>query len=521
MPAFLRRFTLAVLYATLLTFGLNLQPAGTTAGSLAPGAGPQTNKAYLDDAVPGVWTQVPGHTTSTLHGVAMLSSTNGWAVGGIPQITGHPSQDSIIRHWNGAAWESKNSPIPNPLYAVSMHSATLGFAVGVYGRVLLWNGTSWANVTVPIVNCLQGVTMVSATEVWAVGCNGKTLHGTTNASSTTWTIVSAADSNEFLYAVYALSPTDVWTVGSHGVIRRWNGSAWTTVASPVTSTLTSIHMLSATDGWITGYDGVILHWDGAAWTQVASPVTVSLYALSMVSATDGWAVGGAGTYYLGGDGGTILHWDGTSWTEVTSPVTNMLFSVHMLSASEGWAVGSGGAILHYEIPHVLHSTYLPLIVRQAPSAPSSTATPTATNQVSATSTPTATPTATPTPTATATPTPTDTAGSIPHDGIWAGVTDLGGTFSFRVSGGGTQISQLILCISTGGACGASTVCHSYPAFAIADGSFATTSWDSEFAGSFTSTTASAGTYKSTVSNSTGCQATRSGTWSASLAPTRQ
>jgi len=112
-------------------------------------------------------------------------------------------------------------------------------------------------------------------------------------------------------------------------------------------------------------------------------------------------------------------------------------------------------------------------------------------------------------------------GIVPQDGIWVGVTDLGGTFSFRVSGGGTQISQLILCVSTGGACGASTVCHSYVAFAITDGSFATTSWDSEFAGSFTSPTTSAGAYKSTVSNDTGCKSTRSGTWSASFASLRQ
>lgn len=183
--------------------------------------------------------------------------------------------------------------------------------------------------------------------------------------------------------------------------------------------------------------------------------------------------------------------------------------------------------------------YLPLLLSQAPPAPSPTVTATATASatttptatatvtVSASSTPTATATptisetSTPTATATVTPTPTNSPGSLPQDGNWAGVTDLGGTFSFQVSGGGTQISWLILCVSTGGACGASTVCHSYPAFAIVDGRFATSSWDSEFAGSFTSPGAAIGTYKSTVSNETGCRVTRTGTWSASFAPTGQ
>lgn len=401
---------------------------------------PRLMVAAGEGAVAGTWTQVTSNTTSPLHAVSMLSTTDGWAVGGAPQITSHPTQDSIVRRWNGAAWESKNSPIPNPLYGIAMFSPALGYAVGEYGRVLGWNGVSWSNISVPSVNCLQGVTMVSAAEVWAVGCNGKALHRTASGGATTWAVVSAAGSSEFLYAVDALSPTDVWTVGTHGIIRRWNGGAWTTVASPVTVTLTGIQMLSATDGWITGFDGTILHWDGAAWTQIASPVTVRLYALSMVSATDGWAVGGSGTFYLGGEGGTILHWDGNAWTEVASPVPDTLFAVHMLSASEGWAVGSGGAILRYEVPQALSRTFLPLIVKPAPFAPSPSATPTATQAVAtststatleaATSTPTPTPTATPTGTSTPTLTPPSNMVDVPagtfrmgcdpaHNGGWS------------------------------------------------------------------------------------------------------
>ncbi len=398
MPAY-RSLPLILLFAVALALCPGLRPA------VAAG----------DGAVPGAWTQVASNTASPLHAVAMLSTTDGWIVGGAPAITGHPSQDSIVRRWNGAAWENKTSPIPNPLYGIAMFSPTLGYAVGEYGRVLGWNGVSWSNISVPSVNCLQGVAVVSASEVWAVGCNGHTLHRTGSGGATTWAIVSAAGSSEFLYAVDALSPTDVWTVGTHGIIRRWNGGAWTTVASPVTVTLTGIQMLSATDGWITGFDGTILHWDGAAWTQIASPVTVRLYALSMVSATDGWAVGGSGSFYLGGEGGTILHWDGNAWTEVASPVPDTLFAVHMLSANEGWAVGSGGAILHYKVPQVLSHTFLPLVLKPIPFGPSPSATPTATQAATTgtlTATPTTTATATPTATATttapatATPTPT-------------------------------------------------------------------------------------------------------------------
>ena len=132
------------------------------------------------------------------------------------------------------------------------------------------------------------------------------------------------------------SSTEGWAVGWNGVIIKWDGSSWSSVASPTTSSLLSVYMISSDEGWAVGCNGVILRWDGSSWSLVTSPTKGSLASVYMLSSTEGWAVGYEGI---------ILRWDGSSWSIVTSHTTNSLYSVHMLSSTEGWAVGFDGTII--------------------------------------------------------------------------------------------------------------------------------------------------------------------------------
>src|SRR5215469_8822014 len=83
-----------------------------------------------------------------------------------------------------------------------------------------------------------------------------------------------------LSSVAATSATNAWAVGSTGsgiLTVRWNGTAWTQVASPAPagSSLSGVAATSATNAWAVGSTGsgktLIVRWNGTAWTQVPSP----------------------------------------------------------------------------------------------------------------------------------------------------------------------------------------------------------------------------------------------------------
>ncbi len=139
---------------------------------------------------------------------------------------------------------------------------------------------------------------------------------------------------DVLNGVSALSASDAWAVGSTGtktLILHWNGASWTRVPSPspaggVGSNLSAVSAPSASDAWAAGSyftssgesKTLILRWNGAAWTVVASPnpggtTGTALLAVSALSASNVWAVGT--TASSGPVPKTlILHWNGTSWT---------------------------------------------------------------------------------------------------------------------------------------------------------------------------------------------------------------
>lgn len=146
-----------------------------------------------------------------------------------------------------------------------------------------------------------------------------------------------------LSAVEMLSATDGWLVGQSGTIRRWNGSDWTTVASPATDWLSAIAFTSPNNGWIGGNSGTLLHWDGASWTPVASPATCNIQSIDMLNASDGWGVCST----VGGITETILRWNGSQWLIESARPGNSLYDVDMLSGTNGWAVGAYGTILRW------------------------------------------------------------------------------------------------------------------------------------------------------------------------------
>ena len=80
---------------------------------------------------------------------------------------------------------------------------------------------------------------------------------------------------------------------------------------------------------VAGPGGYVARWNGAAWTQLASGTTAHLRAVSLYGG--GGAVGGA----VVGDNGTVLLYDGTALAKASVPgLTAGLLSVHAASATQ-------------------------------------------------------------------------------------------------------------------------------------------------------------------------------------------
>jgi peptidoglycan/xylan/chitin deacetylase (PgdA/CDA1 family)/photosystem II stability/assembly factor-like uncharacterized protein len=305
-----------------------------------------------DEMTGARWSKVPSPTNATLKSVAMVSSTDGWAVG----FDGTTDCGTIIR-WDGTSWKNVTSPTSAFLICVDMVSSNEGYAIAfdivspLNESVIRWDGANWSNVTT-IPGYFRSVDMVSSTEGWAVGYGAyimrwdgtswSRVEGPTNYSVELRGEVIEVPFNYPLESVDMVSSTEGWAVGEKAVIIRWNGTTWTLARGPELAGapwLWSVDMVSSTEGWAVGSGGDIMRWDGTSWEYVTSPTTKHLFSVNMVDSTDGWAVG---------SDGCIIHWDGTSWSNVASPTTAWLNSIDMVSSTEGWIVGADGNIYRWQ-----------------------------------------------------------------------------------------------------------------------------------------------------------------------------
>ena len=176
---------------------------------------------------------------------------------------------------------------------------------------------------------------------------------------------SIGTSTNFLNGVAAISPNNVWAVGSYGngsggftLVEHWDGTKWKVVASPNVNAspseeLLGVAAISSNNIWAVGdyytashiQQSLIEHWDGKSWSVVSSPNVASVFAIltaiSAISATDIWAVGNSSS--LQGYQPLIEHWNGKSWSIVSSPSLqeDQLTGVVSIASNNVWAVGYG------------------------------------------------------------------------------------------------------------------------------------------------------------------------------------
>ena len=214
------------------------------------------------------------------------NGNDGWEVGVLGEL----------RHWDGKTWTAITGPQKEDLYDVDLLSSTDGWAVGgtLYANptqsvILRLQGSTWTVFIDPVKDVLNAVDMVTSQDGWAAGENGTLLHW----NGTAW-IQAPAVTDKSLNAVSMISSTDGFAAGDSGMILRWDGKNWNTFPSPTTKDINAIQMLSGLAGWAVGQQQ-ILYWDGTSWSTFPAVVYGNLSGLSMVSYYEGWAVGNPGT----------------------------------------------------------------------------------------------------------------------------------------------------------------------------------------------------------------------------------
>ncbi|HMA32876.1 MAG TPA: hypothetical protein VKY74_00240, partial [Chloroflexia bacterium] len=238
------------------------------------------------------------------------------------------------------------SPLTAPKSAIGAQPAARGRLVQPAADVNIGN---WTNAFPD----LFAISAVSTTEIWAAGPYGQLLHYTNGI----WTAVNPPNMRgAATWDVMMLSLTGGWiAAGDHAF--RYDGTAWTEQSTGLGANLT-ISRLAGTaldDIWAIGGPADasdVVHWDGTSWRAVAPVVsaTVDLTAINMLTAQDGWAVG----YDQASPTAVVLHYDGTAWRLIPPPPgASALYSVGSAAPGDVWARGldntalPGGHFYHY------------------------------------------------------------------------------------------------------------------------------------------------------------------------------
>lgn len=317
------------------------------------------------------WTREPVTPSSaSLYNLAMLSASDGWAVGFqqggvLPGSNCETDQSKpgqgIILHYQHGQWQEAATIAGDgqmwyfQLVALAMVSPDEGWAVGAEGTIVHYHNGVWARVSSPIAQeggALYSVAMVSASEGWAVGDYGTILHYHNGA----WNVVANTPpqieptatpqlnlSQYSLHSISMISPIEGWAVGN----------TQPPVIDPKTGQPTQDRNI--------GGDPIILHYHQGRWTPDALPdfkgylrcgssqypcPLIALNGISMVSASEGWAVGNTVLpmiYHGVVDGftlGLLLHYSGGKWTLVDVQAAR-LSRIVMRSATDGWIIGGG------------------------------------------------------------------------------------------------------------------------------------------------------------------------------------
>ncbi len=277
---------------------------------------------------------------SNLTDMAAISPTNVWISGRSADKNFNPA-GALLLNWNGSKVTAYSNPLQNDptasLAGISGDSAGDVWTVGdnSAGAIIEhWNGDAWSSV-MPSFNIantlLNSVKAFSPNDVWVGGNqNGQPFAAVYNGATWTQQTITSDATTGFINSISGTTANDVWLTGEQvtgpniqqGIIKHWNGSAFTTnflsgSAQTGGESLQSIAAISPTDVWTADQNGTFLaHMDNGSITKVPIQMPFSnVTALLGYSDTDIWLFGRT----LSLQNYIISRWNGAQFSIVPLP----------------------------------------------------------------------------------------------------------------------------------------------------------------------------------------------------------
>lgn len=347
------------------------EDAGTTDAGEPVDAG-QMDAGQADAGVPDAGVGDAGPIDSGMTDAG--TSDAGLPDGGKVDAGGFISDGGLLCTAEGWCWLNPR-PQGDPINDIHGTGPADVWAVTEGGNAIHWNGASWTMHELTPKYPLEGIWAASANDVWAVG------RGVHHWNGTSWT-ADAGNTSVFtqnVNAIWGSAPNDIWAVGDFSTVKRFNGSAWTSVTNvvPFSSELLSIKGRNANDVHVVGQGGAFSSFNGTTWTNHSGFGGGWIYAVWPAAANDVWVVGAGkadrwnGTtrtpfseafanfeaawgsapndVWLGGTGSSndFRHWDGTTLSEVT-PARQGVKALWGTAQNDVWVGGYGGRLGHFD-----------------------------------------------------------------------------------------------------------------------------------------------------------------------------
>lgn len=224
------------------------------------------------------WTQIPGTDQRAWRGVS-VDDGGAWVVGASGS-TGRIEGQTFTEHRApGAGYDL--------IYVVGDGARAYASAVGP--ELWRWSGSTWASDVPPSLGGLDLGALFLAPDggLFVKGHPKATGKGSSvgRPSGDGW-ILDNIGLKGHIQAMAGTGSDDVWAVGyttklfgKGGQAHHWDGKAWTTVKLPVDKPLWAVSAVSRTEVWAGGDNGTLLRWDGQAWTSVPTGLNKPITAL--------------------------------------------------------------------------------------------------------------------------------------------------------------------------------------------------------------------------------------------------
>lgn len=277
------------------------QRGGPTTNSLYSVAALTTNDAWAVGGkgtilhyTAGTWQNVvtPLTNRNDLYRVQMLTATDGYAAG-----------SGIIAHWDGTAWTAVTRPATT-LFGLAMTGSGEGWAVGSRGAIWHATGGVWSPAASPITSTLYTVAMDSPTHGWAGGglrFSSRTPPVLLEYTGGNWVDRSAvlpAGTGSIEDLLLTAGGGEGWAVGniqSAGqtvALLHLSGGVWSADNSSGAYYLRGLAPEALGEVWATGCSAY--HRVVGAWQGVNLPTNECQDSMALVPGRGGWSVSFSG-----------------------------------------------------------------------------------------------------------------------------------------------------------------------------------------------------------------------------------